>query len=201
MEVTTIARKDVVMADKGLRIALTILITGIGLAVTGCRTYDHVEPLGNSRPPPSKPTALALGEINITEAQLSPAEHAAMRNAFVAGVEGWCLEHSSLEVLKNVAVTNLPRNAILLEGAIREIEPGSSSARFWIGFGAGQARASGDFQIIDPDGTNLAAFAARKSYWGDQGVGGTSRLKIDELVRELGRLVAQKTDEWVREIR
>lgn len=182
------------------RSCLGALAAGLALLSSGCvSTFKEVKPLSTGAPPTIKPTALALGEVKVSDGRLNGTEQEAMAKAFQSGVEKWCAEHRSLELLKNVELTNLPTSAILLEGNITEVEKGSAAARFWVGMGAGQQRALGDFALRDPVGTNLISFKARKSYLGGTGIGGMDMLKLEDLVDQLGQLVAETTDRWLRD--
>ncbi len=178
---------------------LAVLAAGLALLVSGCvSTFKEVKPLSSSAPPAIKPTALVLGELKVSDARLTGTEQETMARAFQCGVEKWCMEHRSLEVLKNVGLTNLPASAIQLQGNITEVEKGSAAARFWVGMGAGQQRALGDFALCDAVGANLTSFEARKSYLGGTGIGGMDMLKLEDLVDQLGQLVAETTDRWLR---
>jgi len=166
--------------------------------VTGCvSTFKEVKPLSGGQPPAVRPGALALGQLKITDERLSQPEKQVMTHAFEIGVEKWCVEHKVLEVLRNVGATNLPANAIMLDGTITEVEKGSAAARFWVGMGAGQQRAVGEFVVRGFDGTKLTAFTARKSYLGGQGIGGWDMMKLEDLLDQLGQLVAETTDKWL----
>src|SRR3989442_14903542 len=116
--------------------------------LTGCvSTFKEVKPLGGGPPPKEKPAVLALGDIKVTDARLSEPEQKMMIHAFQLGVEKWCAEHKPFEFRKELSSTNAPPSAIVLNGVITEIEKGSSAARFWVGMGAGQQRAVGEFVI------------------------------------------------------
>jgi len=156
-----------------------------------------VKPAAGGSSPAIRPAALVLGELKVSDDRLTGTEKQAMDKAFQSGVEKWFAEHKSLELLKNVAPTNLPPRAILLEGTITQVERGSAAARFWVGMGAGQQRALGQFTLRGPEGAKLTAFTARKSYLGGQGIGGWDMLKLEDLVGQLGELVAETTDKWV----
>jgi hypothetical protein len=180
------------------RLALVFLTGGMGFLTVGCvSTFKEVKPLAAGSPPAIKPTALALGPLKLTDVRLSEPEQEAMTKAFQSGVGKWCAKHKKLELIKNVEVTNLPPNAILLEGTIAEIEKGSAAARFWVGMGAGQQRAVGEFTVRGPDGAKLTSFTARKSYLGGQGIGGWDMMKLEDLVGELGELAAETTEKWL----
>lgn len=119
-------------------------------------------------------------------------------HAFQLGVEKWCTEHKRFDFRKEVSASDGPSAVIVVNGAITEIEKGSASARFWVGMGAGQQRVQGDFAINAADGTKLTAFSARKSYLGGQGIGGWDMIKLEDLMDQLGQLVAETTDKWLR---
>ncbi len=187
------------MRKTGSRIASIAVAAGLGLLASGCvSTFKEVKPLAGGPPPAKRPSALALGELKITERRLSQPEQQVMAHAFELGVEKWCAEHKALQVLKQTAATNLPPSAIVLEGTITEIEKGSAVARVVVGMGAGQQRVVGEFRVRSPDGTNLTAFMARKAYLGGSAIGGWNMLKLQDLVDQLGQLVAETTDKWLR---
>ncbi len=176
-----------------------LLAGGLGLLTTGCvSTFSEVKPLSVAPPPTIKPKALALGQFKVCDTRLNDLEKQAMAQALQNGVEKWCAEHNSLELLKNVELTNLPPSAVLLEGTITEVEKGSAAARILIGMGAGQQRALGEFTVRGAEGARLAAFTARQSYLGGQAIGGLDELKLEDLVGRLGELAAATTDKWIK---
>lgn len=190
--------KEIVMSRLSSRLPSLLLAGGMSLLTTACvSTFKEVKPAAGGSSPALKPTALVLGELKVSDDRLTGTEKQAMDKAFQSGVEKWFMEHKSLELLKNVAPTNLPSSAILLEGTISEVEKGSAAARFWVGMGAGQQRVLGEFTLRGPEGAKLTAFTARKSYLGGQGIGGWDMLKLEDLVGQLGELVAETTDKWV----
>jgi hypothetical protein len=167
--------------------------------LTGCvSTFKEVDSLGGGPPPKEQPTVLALGDIKITDARCSEPEQKVMLHAFQLGVEKWCAEHKALVLRRDVSATNAPPGTIVLNGTITEINKGSAAARFWVGMGAGQQRARGEFAIHALDGAKLTSFAARKSYLGGSGIGGFDMMKLDDLVDQLGQLVTETTDKWLR---
>ena len=175
-----------------------LAVTTVAL-LTGCvSTFKEVKPLGGVPPPKERPTVLAFGDIKITDARITETEQKMMLLAFKIGVEKWCAEYKALEIRQDVPATNAPPSAIVLNGTITEINKGSAAKRFWVGMGAGQQRVLGEFAINAPDGTKLTAFVARKSYLGGSGIGGWDMMKVDDLVDQLGQLVAETTDRWLR---
>jgi hypothetical protein len=181
---------------------ILMLLLGAALAfmATGCAsTFKDVKPLGGGAPPPKdKPSALALGDLKITDDRLTDQQRKIMAHAFRLGVEKWCAEHKSLDVVEEMNPTNVPPTALMLRGTITEVEKGSAAARFWVGMGAGQERTQGEFSLHSSDGTKLTTFIARKSYLGGSGIGGWDMLKLEDLLDQLGQLVAETTDKWLR---
>ncbi len=187
------------MKKASSRVALLAAVVVLGWLGTGCvSTFKEVQPLSVGTPPAVKPRAVAVGQLNITDKRLSPTEQGLMADAFDLGVKKWYAEHPGLEVVGHSAATNLPPGALRLEGTITEVEKGSAAARFWVGMGAGQQRALGEFVVLGPEGTKLMTFIARKSYLGGTGIGGGDLMKIEDLVGQLGQLVAETTDKWLR---
>jgi hypothetical protein len=178
---------------------LVMLSMAAPLLFIGCiGTFKELKPLGGGPPPQQRPSVLAVAEIKITDVRISEPEEKMLIHAFQLGVEKWCAEHKAFEFRKDVSITNGPSTAIVLTGAITEIEKGSASARFWVGMGAGQQRVQGNFAVNAADGTKLTAFSARKSYLGGQGIGGWDMMKLEDLMDQLGQLVAETTDKWLR---
>lgn len=169
------------------------------LALCGCvSTFKEVKPLAAGQPPAEKPDCLVIGDLRVSDSRIAEPEQKLLVSAFGLGVLKWCTEHKSLRVVTDVSATNLPAKAIVLKGTITEIEKGSAAARFWVGMGAGQERAQGEFEIQKPDGSRLTSFTARKSYLGGTGIGGWDMMKMEDLVDQLGQVVAETTDKWLR---
>ena len=158
----------------------------------GC-TFGGVTPISVTPPPPKRPSTLILGEIHVP----NPAWAAAPQH-FRGRAYDWLTKNPSFEkVLTEPPAEPIP-DSITLTGTIVELDEGSAALRFFVGMGAGQARAKGEFQILGPDGAELARFQARRSYLGGAGIGGGGMLDMDELVRRLGEAVAQMTVNWSR---
>lgn len=176
-----------------------VLLAAALLALTGCvSTFKEIKPLAGGPPPNQRPSVLMIGELEISDARIAEPEQKILVNAFQLGVQKWCAEHKAIGIHKDSCPTNLPPNSILLKGNLTEIEKGSAAARFWVGMGAGQQRAQGEFAIDSADGTRLTSFTARKSYLGGLGIGGGDMIKMEDLVDQLGQLVAETTDKWLR---
>lgn len=197
--VDTVANPKIMKTVKTKLSLLVILSIATPLFWIGCvGTFKELKPLSGGPPPQQRPGALAVGEINITDVRISEPEQKILIHAFQLGVEKWCTEHKTFEFRKEVTAINGGSAAIVVNGVITEIEKGSASARFWVGMGAGQQRVQGNFYVNAADGTKLTAFSARKSYLGGQGIGGWDMMKLEDLMDELGQLVAETTDKWLR---
>lgn len=66
------------------------------------------------------------------------------------------------------------------------------------GHGGRTGARAGEFQLLDNQGRELTKFKVRKSYLGGAGIGGWDMLKTEDLVKQLGELVAETTDKWLR---
>jgi hypothetical protein len=84
----------------------------------------------------------------------------------------------------------------VINGNVTEAEKGSAAARFLIGFGAGKAHVTAEFQILDSNGKQLAKFSVRKAYSGGIGIGGASFLDMDDLAKRLGEDTATTVVNW-----
>jgi hypothetical protein len=169
------------------------------LVATGCAsTFKDVKTVAVSPPPNEKPAVLAIGDIKITDPRITEDEQAVMVHAFQDGLKQWCAKNKAFEVRPQTALTNGPANAVVLSGAITEIEKGSAAARFWVGMGAGQSRVRGEFALHSADGAQLASFNARRSYLGGMGIGGGDMLAIQDVVGRLGELVAEMSYKWAQ---
>lgn len=113
-------------------------------------------------------------------------------------MESWVTKNRAFDSVNVGGEWPLPVGTMAMVGDIFEVEKGSSSMRFWVGMGAGQARAQGEFRLLDNKGRELAKFSVRKSYLGGTGIGGWDMLKTEDLVKQLGELVAETTDKWLR---
>jgi len=91
---------------------------------------------------------------------------------------------------------SVPPEAIIVSGKIINVDEGSAAARFFIGFGAGRAKAKGVFEIHDSNGVVLARFGAREAYSGGAGIGGASFVSMEQLMSKLGESTAGSVVRW-----
>ena len=172
-------------------IAAVSVLLALFLAA-GC-TFGGVTPINMTAAPPKRPTTLILGEIQIA----NPAWTNAPLN-FRGRAYDWLTKNPSFDKILTEAPAEPIVESITLTGTITELDEGSAALRFFVGMGAGQAQAKGEFRILGPDGAELARFQARRSYLGGAGIGGAGLLDMDDLVRRLGESVAEMTVQWSR---
>lgn len=94
------------------------------------------------------------------------------------------------------APASLPADAVLISGHITEVEKGSAAARWLVGFGAGRAHITGEFQLKDAANTEIGTFSVRKTYAGGAGIGGAGFLDMDDLAKKLGEAAAKSLASW-----
>lgn len=175
-----------------------LLLAVVWLGAGCASTFKEVKPVTTSEPPRQRPAVLTVGKVSLSDARLSDAEKQTMLRAFHLGVESWVNKSRAFSTVKVGGQWPLPAGTMAMVGDISEVEKGSSAMRFWVGMGAGQARAQGEFQLLDNQGRELTKFKVRKSYLGGAGIGGWDMLKTEDLVKQLGELVAETTDKWLR---
>ena len=99
-------------------------------------------------------------------------------------------------VAKKTPAVAAQKSSSVVSGRITEIDKGSAAARILIGFGAGRAKARGEFAIRDPAGNTLAQFGAVESYSGGAGIGGWTMIQMEELLQRLGASTAETVVRW-----
>lgn len=165
----------------------------------GCAgTFKEVKPVTTSAPPAQRPAVLVIGSVTLSDRRLAEAEKQILLRAFQLGIETWAAKNHAFTAVQLGGSAPLPSSTMAVVGDIAEVEKGSAAMRFWVGMGAGQARVQGEFQLLDNQGRELTKFTARKSYLGGVGAGGWDMLKTEDLVKQLGELVAETTDKWLR---
>jgi hypothetical protein len=90
----------------------------------------------------------------------------------------------------------LPPSTILVTGQVTEADKGDAALRWIIGFGAGRAHVSGDFQLVDGANNIVAQFSTRKAYSGGAGIGGAGFVDLDDLAKQAGEEAASAIAKW-----
>jgi hypothetical protein len=96
------------------------------------------------------------------------------------------------------APTPLPPEVLLVSGRITEVEKGSAAARWIVGFGAGRAHLTAEFELKDAAGAYVGTYSVRKTYAGGAGIGGAGFLDMDDLAQKLGKEAADSLATWAR---
>jgi hypothetical protein len=91
-----------------------------------------------------------------------------------------------------------PPDALMVSGRITEVEKGSAAARWIVGFGAGRAHMTAEFELKDASGNQLGTYSVRKTYAGGAGIGGAGFLDMDDLAKKLGTAAADSLADWTK---
>jgi hypothetical protein len=160
--------------------------------VTGC-TFGGVTPISVAPSPPKRPPALIIGEVQAANPTWSSAPMHFRGRAY-----DWLVKNLSFDTVLTEPPPEPIAGSITVTGTITELDEGSTALRLFVGMGAGQAQAKGEFRIVGYDGAELVRFQARRSYLGGAGIGGAGFLDMDELVRRLAETVMEMTVNWSR---
>ena len=159
------------------------------IVVTGCTTTT-ITPALVSKPSQTYST-VAVGEITL-KGEL-------WQNLVPHFRQGMITAFRESEAFANTVALDEgtpPPGAIIVSGEINQVDEGNAAARVIIGFGAGRAKARGNFEIRDTDGVELARFEARQAYSGGAGIGGFSLLSMEQLLTKLGEATAESVIRW-----
>ena len=167
--------------------AVILLLTALWMA--GC-TMSTITPQAAVKPTQAYSTVV-LGDVEVQDTIWAPQiEH--FRRAFIARLK----ESNAFQAVLDKPPAAMPADAITVSGKITEIEKGSRAMRAIIGFGAGRARAQGDFKVVDANGHELASFTSAKAYSGGAGIGGFDLVDIDDLMEKFGTDTADAVIRW-----
>jgi Domain of unknown function (DUF4410) len=166
-------------------IAAVALLCALSTCTTTTVTPEFVQK-------PQRPvTAVALGEITVDEP---------IWQGYVAhvkfGLTRKLRSEGAFPAIQNAAPETLAPGAILVTGRLLDMDKGSRAARALIGFGAGRARARGEFELTDASGVRLAKFQTWKAYSGGAGIGGFDLVDMEEIAADLGEEIAASLIRW-----
>ncbi len=163
------------------------------LLLLGCTTTSY-NPEVVAQPPPTKTSIIAVGPISAKDEDM-------WHNYAVMVRRGLTEQLTKLRGTEHVVVlqagASVP-DALTINGELIEFDKGDLALRWIIGFGAGQAHATGRLQVADPAGAVLVRFTTTKGYAGGAGIGGADLLDADELARQLGEKAADAIDRWLK---
>ena len=168
--------------------ALTAMfLVGLGACTTTTITPEFVQPAKQSV------HTVVVGDITTSE-ELWQFYIPHIRHGLINKLN----ESEAFEEVLASAPEMMPPGAVLITGQLTEIDKGSAAARWIIGFGAGRAKARGEFMISDDAGLMLARFQSWKAYSGGAGIGGAGFVDMEDLAEQLGQETAGSVIRWSR---
>ena len=114
------------------------------------------------------------------------------------GLDTKLMDSKAFTQVVDPGASPLPANAVVVTGKVTEADKGSTAARWLIGFGAGKAHITAEFQLAEPNGVVLGKFSVRKAYSGGAGIGGANLLDMDDLAQQLGEETANTIVAWAK---
>lgn len=173
---------------KGLSLSIYWLLVA---ALVGC-TGTTVRPGDTQQVVPKSYTVAVISEITSKD-ELWHNFTIEMRREFISELT---TSQAFTQVLDSA--TSPGSNVLIFNGQIIEVDKGSAAARWIVGFGAGRAHITADFQLRDSNGTSLGTYSVRKTYAGGAGIGGAGFLDMDDLAQKLGKEAADSLAEWAK---
>lgn len=171
--------------------AATLLLAS---AVTlSCCTFSSVQPSMTHQDVVKTYSTVAVGEITASD-ELWHNYTVQIHRELVAELTA---SKAFSQVLDSVP-TQLPASTLVISGHITEVEKGSAAARWIVGFGAGRAHMTAEFELKDESGNRLGTYSVRKTYAGGAGIGGAGFLDMDDLAGKLGKQAADSLANWAK---
>lgn len=174
--------------SQGLSVAICGLLAA---TLAGC-TGTTVRPSNTQQIVPKTYTVAVVGKITASD-ELWSTYTIDARRQFVS-------ELNASRAFSQVSDSPPPPGArvVLVTGQITEVDRGSPAARFLVGFGAGRAHITADFQLTDASGASLGTYSVRKTYAGGAGIGGAGFLDMEDLAQKLGNEAANSLAGWAK---
>jgi hypothetical protein len=167
---------------------LAVLLTG---GAIGC-TFKGVAP-EILKAPSQKYQIVVIGDITVEDKLWD-----SLVPHFRTGLAKELARQKAFDAVLETPPVPMPDSAVVFSGKITEVHKGSQALRFFVGYGAGQARVSGVFEISETGGEPLAKLTATESYLGGAGFGGADLLLPEDLMRRFGESMADKIVKWSR---
>jgi uncharacterized protein DUF4410 len=175
-----------------MRQGLSVAICGLLLATLAACTGTTVRPSNTQQIVPKTYTVAVVGDITASD-ELWRTYTIEARREFVS-------ELSASQAFSQVSDSAPSPGArvVIVTGQITEVDKGSTAARFLVGFGAGRAHITADFQLKDSSGASLGTYSVRKTYAGGAGIGGAGFLDMEDLAQKLGNAAADSLADWAK---
>jgi hypothetical protein len=178
--------------EKKMRQGLSVAICGLLLATLAGCTGTTVRPSNTQQIVPKTYTVAVVGEIT-TNDELWHAYTIEARRQLISELNE---SQAFSQILDSVPPPG--GQVVIVTGQITDVDKGSTAARVLVGFGAGRAHITGDFQLKDSSGASLGAYSVRKTYAGGAGIGGIGFLDMDDLAQKLGNEAADSLADWAK---
>lgn len=173
-----------------LRSKIATFVSVGALALTGC-TGTTVKPSMAHQDIVKTYNTVAVGDIGAPD-ELWHAYAVEVRRELALQL----IATKAFSQVLDPAPATLPPDAVLISGRITEVDKGSAAARWIVGFGAGRAHITGEFELKDTTGAQIGTYSVRKTYAGGAGIGGAGFLDMDDLAKKLGDASADSLDGW-----
>src|SRR5262245_59462602 len=115
----------------------------VAVTLAGCAgTFGAVSPQGLAERPSETPKVLVLQDIHVADTTWET-----YKPQFAKGLSEWIEKNGAIVQVITDSATTPPTDSIVLTGTLTELDKGSAAMRFWVGMGAGQSKAKGDFVL------------------------------------------------------
>ena len=166
-------------------------ITAVGIGISGCAA-TNITPAMIQSAEHSYPVAV-VGDVGVNDT-LWQNYGVEVQRALASKL----MESMSFAQVSAGDASPPVMNVVLITGKVTEVDKGNVAARWIIGFGAGAAHLSAEFQIARPDGSVIGKFTVRKTYAGGAGLGGANLLDMDDLATQAGEESAKVIATWTK---
>lgn len=174
----------------GIRAAI-VLFTG-SVALSGC-TGTTVLPNVAHQAVTKKYSTVAIGDITASD-ELWHSYAIEIHRALATELA----ESKSFSQVQDPAPAPLSIDALVISGHITDVDKGSAAARWIVGFGAGRAHMTAEFELKDGGGNHIGTYSVRKTYAGGAGIGGAGLLDMDDIAEKLGKAAAESLANWAK---
>ena len=163
----------------------------VSLIAVACTSTSFVKE--DIKPPPKKYSAVVVGEIEAADPKVTNLVPF-FREALIKRLR----EEKGIVSVIDDAKGSPDTDAFIIVGKLTEMDLGSAAARIIIGFGAGQQKLKGRFEMRAHDGTMLVKYSSSENYAGGAGIGGFGSLALEELAQKFGDSTGAAVARWAR---
>jgi hypothetical protein len=173
---------------RGMSASIALLVGS--LAVSGC-TGTTVLPSVAHQDAVKKYSTVAVGDITGSD-ELWHNYAIEIHRALATELT----ESKSFSQVQDPAPRPPSIDALVISGHITDVDKGSAAARWIVGFGAGRAHMTAEFELKDGGGNRIGTYSVRKTYAGGAGIGGPGFLDMDDLAGKLGKAAGESLANW-----